>query len=81
MWAPVTYFMELRPSSLLEFEMARTVTIDAFPASAYRHLGRSAIVCVDVLTSTTAAVTAAAPVSSSAACVGRLPARGRGQQS
>ncbi len=34
----------------------RSVTIDAFPASAYRHLERDAIVCIDVLLSTTSLI-------------------------
>jgi len=40
--------------------MGKTVTIDAFPDSVYRHLSRSAIVCVDILAYTTVAVTAVA---------------------
>lgn len=34
----------------------RTVTIDAFPESAFRHLGRDAIVCIDILRTTTTLV-------------------------
>ena len=35
---------------------SRTVTIDAFPESAFRHLGREAIVCIDVIRTTTTLV-------------------------
>jgi len=38
----------------------RTVTIDSFPESARRHQDRDAIVCVDVLSTTTTLVTAVA---------------------
>jgi phosphosulfolactate phosphohydrolase-like enzyme len=38
----------------------RTVAIDAFPESAFRYLDRDAIVCVDVISSTTTLVTAVA---------------------
>ena len=39
---------------------ARTVTIDAFPESAFRHLGREAIVCIDVIRTTTTLVSSVA---------------------
>ena len=38
----------------------RSVTIDAFPESAFRHLGRSAIVCIDIISTTTTLVTSVA---------------------
>jgi phosphosulfolactate phosphohydrolase-like enzyme len=40
--------------------VTRTVKIDAFPDSAFRHLGRGALVCVDVIDACTTAVTALA---------------------
>jgi phosphosulfolactate phosphohydrolase-like enzyme len=38
-------------------ERRKKVTIDAFPQSAFRHLERDAIVCIDVVQTTTALVT------------------------
>jgi 2-phosphosulfolactate phosphatase len=39
---------------------ARTVKVDAFPDSAFRYLGREALVCIDVIDASTSAVTALA---------------------
>ena len=38
----------------------RVFVIDAFPASAFRHLGRDAVVCIDVMESSTTLVTSVA---------------------
>lgn len=48
---------EVRENTMPE---SRTVKIDAFPESAFRYLDRDAIVCVDVISSTTTIVTAVA---------------------
>ena len=42
------------------FESKRSVLIDAFPQSAFRHLERDAIVCIDVIRATTTLVTSVA---------------------